>query len=158
MKSKLQIIILFLSFSGYLPAQQVISSAGASATGTNVQLSWNIGEPVIETFTGTSAILTQGLLQTKLEITAVDPLDYPGLTLMVYPNPVSSSLRIDIQGELPKNLCFRLFDLNGKQILIRQVETLPELINMGNFAQGTYLLKVSGNRDETLKTFKIVKN
>jgi hypothetical protein len=160
MKRKLQIIILSLliSFSGNLLAQQVISSAGASATGTNVQLSWNIGEPVIETFTGTSAILTQGLLQSKLEVTAVDPLDYPGLTLMVYPNPVFSSLRLDLQGELPKNLYLRLFDLNGKQILIRQIETLPELINMENFAQGTYLLKVSGNLDEPLKTFKIIKN
>jgi hypothetical protein len=139
-------------------AQQVVSSAGASATGTNVQLSWNIGEPVIETFTGTSAILTQGLLQTRLVVTALDPMVFPELTLMVYPNPVSTSLSLHIQGDIPKDLSFRLFDLNGKLLQLKKIEILPEIIHMENFAQGVYLLKVNGKGDEPLKTFRIVRN
>jgi hypothetical protein len=47
-------------------SQQVIATAGSSGSGTGIQLSWTIGEPVIETFTGANNILTQGFHQTLL--------------------------------------------------------------------------------------------
>ena len=99
------LVLLFFSlFSSVINGQQVISSAGASATGAGVQLSWTVGEPVIETFTGASAILTQGFHQSKLTVTAIDPRIYPELELTVYPNPVSSSLRLQIEGDRLQNL------------------------------------------------------
>ncbi len=57
-------LLVSVSFSGY--SQSVISTAGKSATGTNVQLSWTIGEPVIKTLTGSGVILTQGFQQSWL--------------------------------------------------------------------------------------------
>lgn len=44
-------------------AQQVIASSGGYYVGENLTLSWTVGEPVIETFSGTSVILTQGFQQ-----------------------------------------------------------------------------------------------
>ena len=147
-------ILLFAVVS--LQAQQVISSAGASATGTGVQLSWTIGEPVIATFTGTSAILTQGFHQSKLTVTAIDPTLFPELQLSVYPNPVSTSLRLQISGDRLQNLTYMLFNIEGKAVLIKEIENSPELIQIEQFSSGTYLLKVL--KDNTpLKTFKVIK-
>ncbi len=97
-------IFALLLYSGICTSQQVISAAGGSGSGSNVQLSWTVGEPVIETFTGSSAILTQGFHQSKLLVTALDPMLFPGLTLTVFPNPVSSSLQLEVTGEVMSDL------------------------------------------------------
>ena len=57
------IFSLFMLNSSHLFGQKVISSAGESATGTSVKLSWTIGEPIVKTLRGTSVILTQGFQQ-----------------------------------------------------------------------------------------------
>jgi hypothetical protein len=159
MKRRVFFIVLILTICtvSTITAQQVISSAGASATGTGVQLSWTIGEPVIETFTGTSAILTQGFHQSKLTVTAVDPTLFPGLDVSVYPNPVSTQLRYKISGERIQNLSYRLFNAEGKAILNKTVENPEELINMEIYTSGIYLLKFF-RQDDPLKTFKIIKD
>jgi hypothetical protein len=158
MKRKVYFFILIFSFAlGSLQAQQVISSAGASATGVGVQLSWTVGEPVIETFTGTSAILTQGFHQSKLTVTAIDPKLFPELDLSIYPNPVSTSLRLEISGDRLQNLTYRLYNIEGKTILTKVIETSPELIKMDLFTSGTYLLKVFRDDNTPLKTFKVIK-
>lgn len=149
-------LLIFLSVNLY--SQQVISSAGTTVKNATLELSWTVGEPVIETFTGTSNILTQGFHQTRLVVTTVDPVEFPGLSLIVYPNPVSSTLRLEIKGEMTNNISYCLFDFNGKLMLNKQVENLPELINMEIYAPGAYLLKVFRETDLPLRTFKIVKN
>jgi hypothetical protein len=158
MKREVYFFIFIILFAiGSLEAQQVISSAGASATGTGVQLSWTIGEPVIETFTGTSAKLTQGFHQSMLSVTAIDPTLFPELQVSVYPNPVSTQLRYKISGERIQNLSYRLFNAEGKTILNKTVENPEELINMEIYTSGIYLLKFF-REDDPLKTFKIVKD
>jgi hypothetical protein len=47
-------------------SQQVISTAGSSASGSGVQLSWTIGEPVTATAQGMDFYLTQGFQQSNL--------------------------------------------------------------------------------------------
>jgi hypothetical protein len=91
-------------------------------------------------------------------VTAINPVEFPGLLLTVYPNPVSSSLKLEIQGEMINNISYSLFDLNGKLMLSKRIENLPELINMEIYAPGAYLLKVFRDTDLPLRTFKIVKN
>jgi hypothetical protein len=153
--------IVFVFFglnSSLLSGQQVISSAGASANGVGVQLSWTLGEPVIETFAVASAILTQGFHQTKLTVTAIDHPLFPELELSIYPNPVSSSLRLQVSGDQLQNLSYRLYNIEGKILISRKLEASPELINMELYNSGTYLLKVFRDENTPLHTFKVVKN
>jgi hypothetical protein len=152
------VVLILCTLTVSLKAQQVISSAGGSATGTGVQLSWTIGEPVIETFTGSSAILTQGFHQSKLTVTAIDPAIYPDLELSVFPNPVSSSLRLVTRGDQLQKLSYQLYNMEGQSILSGKVEASPELINMELYTSGTYLLKVLKNGNVPVRTFKIVKD
>ncbi len=151
-------IILICLYSGSCFSQQVVSSAGAQVSGTNVQLSWTVGETVIETFTGTSAMLTQGFHQSKLLVTAVNPLVFPGISLEVYPNPVTSALQLHVKGEEIPELMVRLFDMNGRLVLGEAVKAMPAVISMEKFTPGTYLLKVYSTSDDPLKTFKVIKN
>jgi len=157
MKRILFVFILHLMIT-QIRAQQVISAAGATASGTGVQLSWTIGEPVIETFTGATAILTQGFHQSRLFATAIDPIENPGLKLTVYPNPVSGILKLEITDHRLEGIRYSLFTMDGKSILDRKVEKQPELISMENYTPGTYLLKIFVSGNHPVQTFKIVKN
>ena len=49
-------------------AQQVIATAGSSATGAGIQISWTIGEPVTATAPGSGFYLTQGFQQGQPEL------------------------------------------------------------------------------------------
>jgi len=151
-------LTMLFFISGHCYSQQVISSAGTSAEGTNVRISWTVGEPVIETFTGTSVILTQGFHQSKLTITALEKIDLPSLELKVYPNPFFSQLHIAVVKGDWDNLEYLLFSLDGKllqqKVALNQVETM----NLESFTQGAYLLKVSRHHNETIRTFKVIKN
>ncbi len=54
-------------------AQQTIGAAGAHYAGTQVQLSANIGEPVVATVSGTAATLTQGFEQPWADVSTAQP-------------------------------------------------------------------------------------
>ena len=137
-------------------SQQVISSAGTTVTSTTAQLSWTVGEPVIETFIGPGAILTQGFHQTRYTVTVIDPVTIPGIILSVYPNPVTDDLNLDLKGERTERFRYRLYDLNGKLIISGKPEKQPETVEMTGFPVGTYLLKVTGFNGFS-QSFKIVK-
>jgi hypothetical protein len=158
MKNSLGMIIILLLVSTGIAAQQVISAAGGSVSGEGIQVSWTLGETVIETFAGTQNILTQGFHQTRLVVTAINPLEYPGLNLSVFPNPVSSVLRLEYPGECTWKAKCLLYNSDGKLMLVKKSGNLPETIGMENFAPGLYLLKIMHDNGEILKTFKIIKN
>ncbi len=142
--------------SQFLYSQQVISSAGTTATSTTAQLSWTVGEPVIETLTGSSAMLTQGFHQSRFVVTSFDLIGMQGISMSVYPNPVTDDLLLNITGDRIDNFGYSLYDFSGKMLLSAKPEKLPETIGMGNFPAGSYLLKVTGRNGST-QTFKIVK-
>jgi hypothetical protein len=149
---------VLLLFSSTCFSQQVIAAAGGSGSGTDIQLSWTIGEPIIETFTGTSLILTQGFHQSKLNITTIEPISFHTLELKVYPNPFSDQLNINIiKGEW-NNLYFRLYTTGGKLLMKNPFQNQVETLNMEPYASGIYFLKVICHTDGLEQTFIVVKN
>ena len=136
-------------------AQEVISSAGEHASVQNIQISWTLGETVIETITGDGNILTQGFHQTKLVLTPV--LSFPhNYKISVFPNPVSEEVFIQLQGSQMLNTVAGLYTLHGemvKQVKITDEKTAMNVLELPN---GSYLLKISEGA-KPLETFKLVK-
>ena len=138
-------------------AQEVISSAGATHSSANLQLSWTVGEPMVETFSAGGTILTQGFHQSKLVITAIDPIPLAGFELEVYPNPTSGEVNIKVNKGNISSLRFFLYTSQGEQILRQEFSGQIEPINMQLLAPGYYMLKIARDTDTPLQTFKIVK-
>ncbi len=84
------VMIAFLLSGIAVYAQEVVSTAGSHGETTAGSLSWTVGEPVIETITDGTNTLTQGFQQSKLTVTAINDLKFPGIELSVYPNPTNS--------------------------------------------------------------------
>lgn len=152
---KTQLIIIILSFAAFcLSAQEVVSTAGETQNAGNYEISWTLGETVIETVSSGTTTLTQGFHQTKLTVTAIDEITTTDLK--VYPNPTSEFVIIS-SNKLDDKSSYSLFNLSGKLLENKIISTSETRVNLKNYASGTYLLKLQYKPNQSLQTYKIVK-
>lgn len=147
-------IFVFAVFS--VSAQEVVSSAGETQKISGIEISWTIGEPVIETISSGSTVLTQGFHQSGLTVTAIDELPFSDFELKVYPNPTSGFVNVQFN-KLVENTNYLVFDSNGKMIDNGMINSTNTSLDFKKFASGSYILKLNYNSNHPLQTFKIVK-
>ena len=66
----LPVVLLIMLVSG-VRSQEVLSSGGGYEVITSGSLSWSIGEPIIETLSGTGGVMTQGMQQPNVGASVV---------------------------------------------------------------------------------------
>jgi hypothetical protein len=164
---KKKIYIVFLLASIYFPAkaqyvmQNVIGSAGdnfASSAGT---VSWTIGEIVSDTWQSGQGIVTKGFHQ---------PLGLPEVNItelendsdvMVYPNPFSDILTIDLIGIKEGYYYFEVFDASGKSLHQSQQfyknNILKNKIDLSYLADGLYIVKILSVENNVCHHFRLTK-
>jgi hypothetical protein len=152
----LVVFLLFVSLSSR--AQQAVSSAGNTSVVPGYIVDWTLGEVVIETVTGSSVMLTQGIHQTNLVVTDLHDLTSPGLDVKVYPNPAADFLRIEVLRMGNDVFHYELSDITGCRILLKAMQSQIEEIDMSRFVSGTYILHVFNTRQENRKICKIIKH
>jgi hypothetical protein len=154
---KYLVIILFLipAFAN-LTAQEVISPGGEAQAAAGVEVSWTLGEAVIDTYIGGSSALTQGFQQTKLTIIAVGVPLMPGLEIKVFPNPTPDIVTIHFS-EYVEDSRYWLYDLRGKLLENKLIHSADTEINMAQYASGQYILKLTQGAIRPIQTFHIVK-
>jgi hypothetical protein len=150
------LILSILSGYGKIVAQEVVSSAGDSHSNANGSISYTIGEPVIETFTGENNILTQGFQQTNLMVTAIDELPGLDFEISAFPNPATEIVKIRIGKESIVGMQYMLYDMSGNLLLRNGLEGTETEIPFNDFSPAEYILRISDNSKE-VKSFKIVK-
>jgi len=161
MKKNILILLLFAGaafVNGQSISPEVIASAGTHFTGSNAQLSWTIGEPVITTVSNGSNIITQGFHQTLLNITSVEEQNIAGVNVTVFPNPTSDKVNINLVNNL-KDLQMDLFDMNGKLLQARKIGVAEGTvqISMMEYARANYLLRIYSIDGSVNNTYKVQK-
>jgi len=153
------VFVLILTISvNVIQAQEVIPASGGNASGNGGAVSYTVGQVVYTTNTGTSGSVSQGVQQ-PYEISVVtgsDQFKNINLICTAFPNPTTDFLTLKIDGEIQAHFKASLFDLNGKILLTKIVESTETIFPMGNLISATYFLKVASNNQE-IKSFKIIK-
>jgi hypothetical protein len=149
--------MLFLLFfaAGSLTAQTVVSVNGGTATAAGIQVSWTVGEPVVATVSNGTNTLTQGFQQSKLTVTAINDIQVQGVEIKVYPNPTSNYVTVHFNKNIEKP-AYLLFDLSGRIIEQKNIESTDTKIDMSGYSGGSYILKLR-TAEQPLQTFKIIK-
>jgi type IX secretion system substrate protein len=169
MKKVYLLVPVALAASLCVQAQSIgpstLNSVGNSAPiGGNV-FDWSVGEmTMVSTFTTSSIIITQGLLQ-PAHIAAENVGNVQPLSgLKVFPNPASSVVNIQYVSPGQGTLSFRLVDLAGKVISNQTAAvtggTNLETVNVTDLACATYMLEVTvnnGNASSESTSYKIQK-
>jgi hypothetical protein len=142
---------------------EVIATAGDYYVGSNASLSWTLGEPIIETFTATGNILTQGFQQPTYDVTGID--DRPGsknenyTDINVFPNPASDYLNVNFIKISHSGVTVQMYDLQGKVVIDKQMQTNAlQQLDLGKISKGNYILRFTSPSGEVLRSFKVVKN
>jgi hypothetical protein len=156
MKSLILFSVFLLFMAGSTTAQKVVAATGGTATVNGYEISWTIGEPITQTVTDGTTTLTQGFQQSKLTVTAIDELRETGVEVKVYPNPTQDFVTIHLSKIMEKS-SYLLFDLSGKLLEQKNIESTDAKIDMTGFAEGAYILKLNYRSSQPLQTFKIVK-
>jgi protease II len=156
---KLVLIIIYLWIANSICfAQTTVSSSGNYQEGTNATLSWTIGEPITETISGTNSILNSGMQQNfSFTIVSVYEKLNSKVNISVYPNPAVDFLNISIENS-KEQFEISIFDVSGKNLMSKKVSSEISKIDIKNFAESNYFLKITNQNGEEIKTYKIVKS
>jgi hypothetical protein len=143
--------VLFTSVP--LFAQQSIAPSVNNLVGIDVRLtdafvSTSIGEPAITTLGAKEGYITQGFLQPEL-------LPCVNLEFKYYPNPAKDIITIEAYGCEVGIMSMEILDLWGR-LLTKVVPTKNNEVNLGDLAQGVYLVRVTLTNDD-VHTISVVK-
>jgi hypothetical protein len=64
--------------------------------------------------------------------------------IQVYPNPASTQLTIDAGSNWNTVSALELYDLSGRRVWSERVNARTTLVNLSNFSEGIYILKLNG--------------
>jgi hypothetical protein len=158
-KMKRKLLTLFLGcFALEVSAQEAFTASGGNASGSGGVSGYSIGQVVYTTNVGTNGSVSQGVQQSFdiIVINALEKAKGIDLSFTVYPNPTADYLTLKVEGWNWKNLMYKLYDLNGKLLAIKQLTEIETSISTNSLISATYILKVFENNQE-IKSFKIIK-
>lgn len=149
-------ILLFALFSTLLHAQEVVATAGSTLSNSNGSISFTIGESVANTLNKADVTITQGFHQTKISVSLISELKDIDFVISVFPNPAYDFLKISLNTDKIEGLQYLLYDINGKLLVQKKLESSETSVFVESLASGVYIIKIRDGLKE-LKTFKVVK-
>jgi hypothetical protein len=155
---KIKLSILLLSLGLALQAQQTSTATGGSASGSGGTVTYSVGQVAYTTNQGANGTVAQGVQQPfEISVVTGNGNNNINLEIVAYPNPTTDFLTLNINNYDLTNFSYQLFDAGGKIIESRKITSVSETIRMGKLPGGIYFLRVINN-NQTIKTFKIIKN
>ena len=114
---------------------------------TNLPLTSQISQSFSPSASGSYAVeVTVGScteLSSCVDFTSLDSNTFKLNTINIYPNPASSIL--NIEHSLNEDLTLELFSLDGKKILEQVLTQKLTKLNMSQFSQGAYFIRITQN-------------
>ena len=159
---KISFIVFLLLFASKLIYSQsnspeVISTTGNYFENENASLSFTIGEPIIETLSGSDLIITQGFQQSKYEITPVIDILGDDIFVKVYPNPTSQFIIIDIGQNNAEKYSLDIINIKGERLFNTRIGNEKTILNLDKYSLSELILRIFNDKNKMIKSFKIIK-
>ncbi len=139
MKNKfIFIVILFFQLNLY-GQLQTISSVGETFINDKINLSWTMGETIIDTYTSGDISLTQGFHQSQLNLTPTFAPDRL-CKLRVFPNPANEYINLEFDSNAPLPSMYYILDIKGSLMQQGRIQNEKCKINTYNLNAGIYFL------------------
>ncbi len=142
----------------------VIASAGGFASNSNNSLSYTIGEmSMVQTFSSSNTILTQGFQQPNESITGLlDVASNDFGSFVVYPNPAVNDAWIGFQLNGPGKVTVLLYNELGQKLAsVYHAEytngKIVQPVNVSSLSSGAYFLSMIYTCDKDGKDYNISK-
>ncbi|MBN2275579.1 MAG: T9SS type A sorting domain-containing protein [Bacteroidales bacterium] len=160
----MRMLLSFISFSCccLVVAAQNVSKQDVVAANDNIKdnrpvIEWILDRPGIAPVSYEDKVNTEGLLQPILVIKVIQTVKGLSYSVEAYPNPTDDLVLIHIENAEARDFYYLFYDINGKVLEQKQLESKVTAINMKIYPAGIYLLKIMQPEKE-IKTFEIVKH
>jgi hypothetical protein len=161
-------IFVFLIFAllicGFAHSQKlelkILSNGGGLLSNASVKMTYTIGEPVTGKILNGANILSQGFQQTwKITHTSLQELPAEHLKIKAFPNPTQDIINLSWEADHSEAMMIDLIDLNGKTLFRQTIgnTTNEKQINLADYPEGIYILKINAISGKQLGIFKILK-
>lgn len=141
---------------GQTLSPEVYATSGDYFTCPNNSLSWTIGETVINTYSSTNNILTQGFQQSSYFVTSVNENTNSTFSISVFPNPANSFINICSESKEMKMMKIDLLDITGRIVHSETFQNNLQL-NLLEYTSNVYFIRVYDVDNNSVKTFKLLK-
>jgi len=154
-------ILLLLALLNVYPAfaqyaePSVVSSGGDSYKQISASMSFTIGEIATETFSKNNTTLTQGFHQGNIKVVKLESFINEDIA-EIYPNPAQDETFLMIKNFKKGDLYFRIYDANSKMLLDMAISSNSTKIDMREYVQGIYFIKVFKSA-KLISIYKIIK-
>jgi hypothetical protein len=153
-------IIPKILFSQSIDADAVFCASDNLKIPGYAQISWTIGDCQIKTLKNSSAVLTQGFLQSRIIITGIQNpnITDKAIQMKCFPNPVQNILQIEIAETINEQLIIELYSSDGKimQTKLIQPNDKHAEIDFSPYQHGIYILKAISQNKSMVQSFKIL--
>jgi hypothetical protein len=169
MKRSILLLLAMLAGAVGIHAQSIgpstLNATGGSGIIAGNDFEWSVGEmTLVSTFSGSSIVVTQGVLQPADITSGVVNHTPPAQLLQVFPNPATSVVNLQYESAAVGALSYRLMDMTGQVIKSATIAvkqgTTTEQLNIAALACATYMLEVNintGDNSPVKTTYKIEK-
>lgn len=140
-----------------LCAQETVSAAGGNAAGSGGSVSFTIGQAVYTAPAAPAGTVSQGVQQAyDVNITLGQNETGVSINCLVYPNPTTDQLQLEITNTCSGSLTYRLCDAKGSIISSNIINGNTTTLSLLHCTPGTYHLYLE--RDgKTIKSYRIIK-
>lgn len=152
MKTKPILFLLLSIVIGFSAGAQslspyVLSAAGDYSVAGGYSLSHTTGEmTMVETFTSSGSILTQGFQQPQDGFVRVPGINLPGYSLDIYPNPGAGVFYLQVTSHQTGQLEVRILDVLGQVVqflrLPQENGTQRHSLDLTNCRSGLYIAQI----------------
>lgn len=138
-------------------SQEAVAVSGGEGTGVGGTSSYTLGQVFYTEATASSGSISEGVQQSfELYTLSNSELTSVNLEAVVYPNPSSDYVMLNIKDNALENLSYILMDIQGKVVSFAKIRNPVSHISLHGLAAGPYVFRVNQKNNE-LKTFKIIK-
>ena len=113
---------------------------------------------MVETFTTSSVILTQGFQQPEDQNVGIINISEPDWNIEAYPNPTTDNVTVQVTTGNASDINVSLFDIAGQLVANYGIieNSTGRLLNLNGLAAGVYVLHF--NTSTQSKNIRLVKN
>jgi hypothetical protein len=152
-------VLLTFAFSlSTATAQESVNATGGDASGSGGTVAYSVGQVVYTTNTAASGTVSQGVQQPYEIFTVGIKETELNISLLVFPNPTSDNLTLEISDYNNEKLTYQLYDMQGKLLNNGQVTAQQTQINTASLPPATYFINVVTQENKKVQSFKIIKN
>jgi len=137
----------------------VLASAGDSFTMNNAEVTWTLGESVIESYRAGNIFISEGFHQPLYKFFEISENGSPAFQAIIYPNPATAFIQIDLAGSGDQE-DFRLIlsTIIGKVLINQSINSkITERLDLSGYSEGILLMKIIRLRDGSQRVFKIIR-